>query len=1181
MDLDEPAVPPGLPGEMRLEDEEYLWFSKHYQFGIPASVLESIEGTLVDAPRRLEEMPPTFRLHEPHPSLVGRGLTVNNSYVQIMDTCQQAAMAWAQQEAHWPVPGETPRDATDEDWLYIGARDYLHVRPARVWVDGELVPNLGHEHNVLAVTVIAEQDMAPSAVETYNSLGSRIVSGVSDVDDLLAAPEYDRVKKRWVNGADVERLFREREGIPEIGKEKPAARVYNIGQSHQRSRNLIGPSIGAKRFTEDEVEEPEDLSIRRELNKASLANLLQLDALIDNGVHVMKMVVPETYKMLHDVQRMHGSFCMGDLDNVCFSSSQLNVSAPQHLHQIREGKNDLSESLGQFGGLHRDPNDCVGAYSTMTIFSQLDEDIEHGYFMHYELGAFSSMPHRENQYNSRILTVLFSGLRKHGGTPPFVRNPETPIGRCLRLNHIMYHMSGILDGKARVPLGALGERDPIIIPPEAYNPDFDDQATLSSQPCNLQLDARSLADERSASTAAVVGLYLMVQKLWKHTGPTAQIDIHKFFEAFTSEDAEGNQVSYTDQDILDYLPVPDREHPNSKLRHEIQQWNAHRERPDVVDIRNVLQGEEDEQVDLQVGRVGKSKKKFGADSGEHMAPKSKSKKRKDAKSTDNDRPSQRACLDSGADEPVMPDLAAHPHPTVHGVNAVAGPSQHGSGEEGNLRCSSRIKGAAGLFRPYSGGAAAPVQLNDSNEEDGDPEVEALVSDDESSEKSHQGVLALFGLDNISASVRTLQGLSDSLPDMTQRYTAQNAEHLRSLMQAFEVPSSTQACSSEYAVMLKQSWPIIDGFQKWDQFQRHKHAELRCEAMLAESYSWLWLNTVMHNHCRELLTARQHSKSQPPTTWLAKLAVKVYDSFGRRKGEMLCRSTFLPELPAMSVTLPKKTVRKDERIDAVVEIIHGIVRTWLEFPKLTSFLRALFVSTLVTAFHTNDVLLLDGVWAVWCSPRPSLLPAALRRTERINDNSIAGLRSDLASLPVLSNPEVPEYQQFRLFCRLLAGIRSGTPIRTNPVDVEDLCKLGLLRLRDFVMECLAYVPHLINKSIPLPEPLSALQKWCMEDEDHRVPFRELAAGRKMMMSDAGPFHPFNIHKLGALASACIHLPWHYLLFTSLLPVVMQTSHTTFATLRDMALTAVTVRPRTLQRTLRKRLSTPRSFCARSR
>ncbi|TFY57495.1 hypothetical protein EVJ58_g6987 [Rhodofomes roseus] len=89
-------------------------------------MVASIEAVLMDAPMRLEQMLPMFWLNKPHPSLVGRGLVVNNSYLQVMDTCEEAATAWTEQDVHWPVPGETPANATDK-----------------------------------AMTVIAEQDMAP------------------------------------------------------------------------------------------------------------------------------------------------------------------------------------------------------------------------------------------------------------------------------------------------------------------------------------------------------------------------------------------------------------------------------------------------------------------------------------------------------------------------------------------------------------------------------------------------------------------------------------------------------------------------------------------------------------------------------------------------------------------------------------------------------------------------------------------------------------------------------------------------------------------------------------------------------------------------------------------------------------------------------------------------------------
>ncbi|KAH9915356.1 uncharacterized protein B0H18DRAFT_885970, partial [Fomitopsis serialis] len=137
-----------------------------------------------------------------------------------------------------------------------------------------------------------------------------------------------------------------------------------------------------------------------------------------------------------------------------------------------------------------------------------------------------------------------------------------------------------------------------------------------------------------------------------------------------------------------------------------------------------------------------------------------------------------------------------------------------------------------------------------------------------------------------------------------------------------------------------------------------------------------------------------------------------------------------------------------------------LRTWLDFPtKTASYLRSLFIRAIISAFRTSDVLLLDGVWDIYLRAEASLL------------------------LP---------HERHRL-------------VSSNRLDMfyYDLCR----------------APSSLSAN--LTKSSSVLQRWCAQNDDKRLPFRELARGRRAVTSPSGPFHPDNIGKVGAIASGILH------------------------------------------------------------
>ncbi|KAH9837948.1 uncharacterized protein C8Q71DRAFT_706298 [Rhodofomes roseus] len=166
-------------------------------------------------------------------------------------------------------------------------------------------------------------------------------------------------------------------------------------------------------------------------------------------------------------------------------------------------------------------------------------------------------------------------------------------------------------------------------------------------------------------------------------------------------------------------------------------------------------------------------------------------------------------------------------------------------------------------------------------------------------------------------------------------------------------------------------------------------------------------------------------------------------------------------------MPRARFTADRRYTASIDFIQRTLRTWLDFPKNSSYVRSLFIRAIISAFGCSDVLLLDGVWDVYQRAESSLL--------------------------ILDDPPQLTLQP------------------------SDSAAPGLEALHRFVMDCYGLLDHLLDgKQITQ----TRLQNWCLRNEDKYLPFRELARGCRAVTSLQGPFHPTNIDKPGGIASAFI-------------------------------------------------------------
>lgn len=83
----------------------------------------------------------------------------------------------------------------------------------------------------------------------------------------------------------------------------------------------------------------------------------------------------------------------------------------------------------------------------MTSHSDLPTHYHPGFFFIFELGIFIEL--------TNGTSIMFSGLFRHGGTPPLCTKKGKEVSWAVRLNLILYPPSSMTDGTSMYAFGAL------------------------------------------------------------------------------------------------------------------------------------------------------------------------------------------------------------------------------------------------------------------------------------------------------------------------------------------------------------------------------------------------------------------------------------------------------------------------------------------------------------------------------------------------------------------------------------------------------------------------------------------------------------------------------------------------------------------------------------------------------
>jgi len=262
-------------------------------------------------------------------------------------------------------------------------------------------------------------------------LSDRLINEAMEAQRSAMGPEeaitQDRpritAKKKYEGGLLIERSDRSVnvQGCP---------RAYTLGISYETAPKLHAPAPGNK----DSEGDRENLDIRKKLLK--VATTLGLEAL--------RHAPGRLKEHLHEMGEVGNVPCIGHPENNIFPNVQLNIATP--IEETNDAVQHLQASLGTFGGRHLDGYDSAASLTAMSNLSKLPDWIHPGYFYLFELGICWVL--------HPLTTILFSGLRWHGGCSPIYAKGLSLPNDAYRLCLISYPPSAIVDGNSQAGFAA-------------------------------------------------------------------------------------------------------------------------------------------------------------------------------------------------------------------------------------------------------------------------------------------------------------------------------------------------------------------------------------------------------------------------------------------------------------------------------------------------------------------------------------------------------------------------------------------------------------------------------------------------------------------------------------------------------------------------------------------------------
>nr|GAT44271.1 predicted protein [Mycena chlorophos] len=392
----------------------------------------SSEPTLVplNLPGRSKDLPPLYQVHN-HPLGLHNRIPGGRTFLCFTPgTKAENAEFWANKEGKMEVPKGTLTDILALGFLQLHSGDLVVVRSSR---GGGLAMN-----DVPMVWVVGKEYIPQELLDRYEAARNEFL-GPKKLRSLHR-PVLKKTKegvKYWDGGVAYERS-------PIAKSVKPPARSYTMGPSFETPTQMVAPVASVKAGDPD-VEAAARL--KQEFLEASTAIAL---AAMDFGPEKLKTILKDSASLRNvPSYGVHG--------NYAFGTSQVNVAGAQSWLSRTEA--ELKEDLGFFGGAHVDGKNSNGHLTHMMLHSHLPKGYTPGFFFILGLGVFV--------VTDAQVSVIFSGLRRHGGTPPLSPEDVADVENwAVRVASITYPPGALMNGMGRLRIGVWPNGEPLYLPPE-------------------------------------------------------------------------------------------------------------------------------------------------------------------------------------------------------------------------------------------------------------------------------------------------------------------------------------------------------------------------------------------------------------------------------------------------------------------------------------------------------------------------------------------------------------------------------------------------------------------------------------------------------------------------------------------------------------------------------------------
>nr|GAT47143.1 predicted protein [Mycena chlorophos] len=223
---------------------------------------------------------------------------------------------------------------------------------------------------------------------------------------------------------------------------KGEGRSYTIGTSFETQTRMVAPAAAFKTATESG-------------EKAARGKHEFVEAATDIAMTCMNMGPSSVRGYLVRAASLRNVPQYGVAGNYAFGTTQINVAAAQ---KPNAGKNSLGGDLGFFGNAHIDGQDSEGHFTHMMLDPDMPDDYAPGFFFLLAIGVFVVTKAR--------VSVVFSGLRRHGGTPPLSPAGQAVVHWAVRIAAVTYPPTAQMNGFGRVRLGVWPNGDSLYLTPE-------------------------------------------------------------------------------------------------------------------------------------------------------------------------------------------------------------------------------------------------------------------------------------------------------------------------------------------------------------------------------------------------------------------------------------------------------------------------------------------------------------------------------------------------------------------------------------------------------------------------------------------------------------------------------------------------------------------------------------------